>query len=464
MYIYHLPYEERRQLCYILDQNNLWEDLSGYHMKYDLITIETLRKEICRGKSPTNELFTIWGHQNHTVLELFILLNRMNLYQAMTVIKHLVDERYHCLIKDGEENLNRLMENFGINRKPCNRDSKTRPENFNENTEKILNVPQLVLQPIVSKENNESTVDPKLLQPRSPLPPPRVGISRNFTASDISCVAESAGAIPHITYEELQRSTNSWDSHVVLGRGGFGTVYKGTWKCTKVAIKRLEQKADKPEQNSVQIKQSITELHCLNAYRHDNVLPLYGYSIDGPHPCLIYQYMAGGSLEKRLSTREPSELLNWPARLNIAIGTARGLQFLHTSMINGTPLVHGDIKSANILLDPNDQPRIGDFGLAREGPPENSRPKWILIVLGLSYLKSLRPWGAYSEKRQEKFLRDHVVNYEGDVLSLKDKLMVGYDECFKGLIEIGKMCVNKRAKDRPEMVNVLILLEGVPPK
>lgn len=81
--------------------------------------------------------------------------------------------------------------------------------------------------------------------------------------------------------------------------------------------------------------------------------------------------MAGGSLDNRLRTRDPARVLHWPSRLNIAIGAARGLQFLHTNMINGKPLVHGDIKSANILLDPNDSPRIGDFGLAREGEQSN---------------------------------------------------------------------------------------------
>lgn len=60
-------------------------------------------------------------------------------------------------------------------------------------------------------------------------------------------------------------------------------------------------------------------------------------------------------------------MLDWPQRLDISIGTARGLQFLHTHRINGKPLVHRDIKSANILLDSKDEPKIGDFGLAREG-------------------------------------------------------------------------------------------------
>lgn len=140
----------------------------------------------------------------------------------------------------------------------------------------------------------------------------------------------------------------------------------GTWKCTSVAIKRIEQRDDSPEENNIQLKQSITELHYLNAYRHDNVLPLYGYCLSGPQPCLVYQYMPGGCLEQRLRVRDSQKQLNWEKRLYIATGTARGLQFLHT--IGEKPLIHGDIKSANILLDQNDEPKIGDFGLAREGP------------------------------------------------------------------------------------------------
>lgn len=231
MYIYHLPYQERHELCYILDQNNKWEELAGAHMQYDLPTLDSIKKVIFKGGSPTCELLTTWGHQNHTVLELFVLLSRMKMYRAMAAIKHLVEEKYHFLLKD-EENLNQMIRDLKVNKceKKCINvvDSKIKPENFFGNNEKLLNVPKLIVQPVVTKDDNATIVENnsnnKRLQPRSPLPLVR---SRLGTASDISIVAESAGAIPLIPYEELQKSTNNWDEKVVLGKGGFGKVYKG---------------------------------------------------------------------------------------------------------------------------------------------------------------------------------------------------------------------------------------------
>ncbi|XP_056633245.1 serine/threonine-protein kinase pelle-like [Diorhabda sublineata] len=480
MYIYDLPYTDRDKLCQLMDKDNKWQELGGVHMKYDILTLEEIKRISKGGSSPTSELLNIWGHQNHTVLELFVLLHRMKQYQSMILIKNFVDKKYHVLIKDGVGNLDPLTrQKLMQTKKTKNIDYKINLDNYEGFSEKIINSPIVPQLPeIVTNENNESI--------RFPLPKSPVNFGRSkVTASDISIVAESVGGIPSIPYEELQKSTNNWDEKTVLGKGGFGKVYKGTWKCTQVAIKRLDQK-DQKEYETEQIKQSITELHCLNAYRHDNILPLYGYSIGGPHPCLVYQYMAGGSLDNRLRTKDAEKLLNWPQRLNVAIGVARGLQFLHTNMINRKPLVHGDIKSANILLDPCNQPRIGDFGLAREGPQSHytyikvsrihgTRPylpeeflrakkfstKVDTYSFGVLLFEIATALSPHSEHREEKFLRDHVVNYQGDVLELKDKRVKDYDDCFKGILEIGKMCVMRWAKDRPEMVDVLIRLEGV---
>lgn len=114
----------------------------------------------------------------------------------------------------------------------------------------------------------------------------------------------------------------------------------------------------------------MKEIKILNSRTHENILPLYAYSFGGEAPCLVYQLMKNGSLEDRLLLRQKTKPLTWMQRHEIAKGIARGLQYLHT--IGEKPLIHGDIKSANILLDKNFEPRIGDFGLAREGPERDS--------------------------------------------------------------------------------------------
>ncbi|XP_023242027.1 serine/threonine-protein kinase pelle-like, partial [Centruroides sculpturatus] len=125
--------------------------------------------------------------------------------------------------------------------------------------------------------------------------------------------------------------------------------------------------------------------------RIDNILPLYGVSLDGQEPCLVYQYMDNGSLEDRLRCKNGTAPLTWFQRSFIAIGTAKGLNYLHTA--DKVPLIHGDIKSANILLDTNFNPKIGDFGLTREGPLENRTHTKVTTVHGtqpylpLEYLK-----------------------------------------------------------------------------
>ncbi|CAG9772179.1 unnamed protein product [Ceutorhynchus assimilis] len=490
MYIYHLPYEERRKLCFILDQNNKWEELALKHMLYDEMAIANVRKEVVRGNSPSSELLTLWGHQNHTVFELFILLYRMDVHEGLSILRPFVDDKYHRLIKITN------IEN-GIKRVQIH-DSKVPTSNFNRNTDKSIPKPG----PVFSNENNETKINNNL-QAQATEKPLNIQVNANndnvpnfkrqqdSTQMLTACVASSAGLIPQIPYEELELATDNWNSNRILGQGGFGTVFRGTWKCTQVAIKRLKTKENTKKEFAEQIRQSITELHCLNAYRHDNILPIYGYSISSSsgitaHPCLVYQYMPGGSLDSRIRTRDETRVMSWPARLNIAIGTARGLQFLHTTLHGNKPLIHGDIKSANILLDLLDQPKIGDFGLAREGPENNlthilvSRVQGTAPYLPIEFLRSNQfstkidtysfgvvlfelatacpPASATCNKR---LLKDYVVDYPVEnIIQLKDPRAEGGESIFYQLVRIGKECVQHRSK-RPEMVDVLLMLEKV---
>lgn len=265
--------------------------------------------------------------------------------------------------------------------------------------------------------------------------------------------------------------------------GGFGTVYKAVWKFTKVAVKRIETRkiGDTEEGLRIQMEQSMRELYCLNAYKHDNILSLYGYSIGREHPCLVYQFMAGGNLEQRLRTRRLENQITWLQRIYIARGVARGLQFLHT--VGDKPLIHGDIKSANILLDNNNEPKIGDFGLAREGPIsdfshiEVSKVHGTRPYLPEEFLRNRKMstkvdtfsfgvvlfeigTGLSPYHDSYKFLKDYVSDYVGDILGLKDKRCPGNenDAVFLTVMNVGMECISKRAKDRPEMVNVLLKL------
>uniref|UniRef100_A0A183CQ41 non-specific serine/threonine protein kinase n=1 Tax=Globodera pallida TaxID=36090 RepID=A0A183CQ41_GLOPA len=136
-----------------------------------------------------------------------------------------------------------------------------------------------------------------------------------------------------------------------------------------VAIKRIQGKSGGDERHQRErIRQSLQELKTLAKFRHDNVLSLYGYSLDGPEPCLVYQFMSNGTLEDRLLCRNGTKPLSWANKLFICEGVCRGLHFLHT--INQMPIIHGDVKSANILLDKHFEPKLGDFGLSRDGQVE----------------------------------------------------------------------------------------------
>lgn len=105
-------------------------------------------------------------------------------------------------------------------------------------------------------------------------------------------------------YDEILVVTNNFSAENILGRGGYGVVYKGCWKNIEVAVKRIHSRKDgSVEQQKERIRQSLQEVRTLAKFRHDNILGLYAYSMDGNEPCLIYQFMANGSLEDRLLCR-----------------------------------------------------------------------------------------------------------------------------------------------------------------
>ncbi|KAL0860918.1 hypothetical protein ABMA27_009450 [Loxostege sticticalis] len=358
MYIYDLPYEINRDLCRLLDNDDVWKELAG-NMSYNAFEVNEIEQTARRNsKSPTDQLFTFWGQLNHTVTELFVLLYRMKHIPALRSLTPVVDSKYHALLLKLCPNKGREIDTSVIDDKN-NKKQKVHTDESNLIPIPVKLIEQGVPLPTSSRGLNDSTDDDSADLSKSTS-------STDSRENDIRAeIMRNVAAIPMLKYEELRDATDNWSAANLLGQGGFAQVFKGEWKQLTVAVKRLRA-------TDARDRELIREL-CLNQYRHDNIVPLYGYSCGGAEVCLVYQLMAGGSLEARLRCRNPNNQmpLSWPQRHKIAHGVARGLQFLHT--MTNTPLIHGDIKPANILLDQCLIPKIGDFGLARKGPYGDNR-------------------------------------------------------------------------------------------
>ncbi|KAH0731789.1 hypothetical protein KY289_002977 [Solanum tuberosum] len=172
-----------------------------------------------------------------------------------------------------------------------------------------------------------------------------------------------SGAVPQLTgarffsFEELKKWTNNFSETNDIGCGGYGKVYRGTLPNGElVAIKRALQGS---AQGAREFK---SEIELLSRIHHKNVVGLAGFCFDQAEQMLVYEYIPNGTLKDGLSGKTGIRL-DWMRRLNIAIGAARGLQYLHDLV--SPPIIHRDIKSNNILLDGNLNAKVADFGLSR---------------------------------------------------------------------------------------------------
>ncbi|WOL10484.1 putative receptor-like protein kinase [Canna indica] len=215
------------------------------------------------------------------------------------------------------------------------------------------------------------------------------GTSRSEDSTAVKQTSKSAGSVssqPSISelYEEkahnlrvfklkeLQNATNNFSRMLKIGEGGFGSVYKGFVKPPNgkgdniiVAVKKLNTQGLQGH------KQWLAEVQFLGVVEHPNLVKLIGYcAVDaerGPQRMLVYEFMPNKSLEDHLFNRAyPS--LSWNTRLQIALGAAEGLAYLHEKM--EVQVIYRDFKASNVLLDEEYRPKLSDFGLAREGPSE----------------------------------------------------------------------------------------------
>ncbi|KAL0364940.1 UNVERIFIED_CONTAM: putative leucine-rich repeat receptor-like protein kinase [Sesamum angustifolium] len=159
------------------------------------------------------------------------------------------------------------------------------------------------------------------------------------------------------SFEELKRSANNFSETNEIGSGGYGKVYRGIISNGQlVAIKRAQQGS---MQGGLEFK---TEIELLSRVHHKNVVSLVGFCFEHGEQMLVYEYIANGTLKDSLSGRSGIRL-DWMRRLRIALGAARGVQYLHD--LADPPIIHRDIKSNNILLDERLNAKVADFGLSK---------------------------------------------------------------------------------------------------
>lgn len=208
----------------------------------------------------------------------------------------------------------------------------------------------------------------------------RDGDTDNRPFSDLSTSWNIAGAteplsinvatfetpLRKLTFGHLLEATKGFSESEIIGKGGFGEVYKAVLEDGHiVAIKKLIHAVGQGD------REFMAEMETIGKIKHRNLVPLVGYCRVGQERLLVYEYMEGGSLDKRLhgddtdgqASSMPDPSLSWEMRKRIAFGTARGLCFLHHSCI--PHIIHRDLKASNVLLDDALEARVSDFGMAR---------------------------------------------------------------------------------------------------
>ncbi|XP_060668595.1 probable LRR receptor-like serine/threonine-protein kinase At1g07650 isoform X4 [Ziziphus jujuba] len=283
------------------------------------------------------------------------------------------------------------------------------------------------------------------------------------------------------SFRQIKTATNNFDPTNKIGEGGFGTVYKGTLSDgTIIAVKQLSAKSKQGN------REFVNEIGMISGLQHPNLVRLYGCCIERNQLLLVYEYMENNNLARTLF-EEGGLKLDWPTRRNICIGIARGLTFLHEE--STLKVVHRDIKTTNVLLDGELNPKISDFGLAKLDEEENTHistriagtigymaPEYALWGY-LTYKADVYSFGVvaleivagkynmkYRPTENYVGLVDWalVLQQKGDLMEFVDpKLESDFNkEEVVRVIKVALLCTNSSPALRPTMSAVLSMLEG----
>ncbi|XP_062158779.1 protein NSP-INTERACTING KINASE 3 [Alnus glutinosa] len=293
------------------------------------------------------------------------------------------------------------------------------------------------------------------------------------------------GHLKRYTFKELRASTDHFNSKNILGRGGFGIVYKGCLNNgTAVAVKRL--KDFNAAAGEIQFQ---TEVEMISLAVHRNLLRLFGFCTTENERLLVYPYMPNGSVASRLRDHiHGRPALDWTRRKRIALGTARGLVYLHEQC--DPKIIHRDVKAANILLDEDFEAVVGDFGLAKlldhrdshvttavRGTVGHIAPEYLstgqssektdVFGFGILLLELVTGQKALDFGRaanQKGVMLDWVkkLHQDGKLSQMVDKDLKGnFDRVeLEEIVRVALLCTQFNPSHRPKMSEVLKMLEG----
>ncbi|OAY26929.1 LRR receptor-like serine/threonine-protein kinase ERECTA [Manihot esculenta] len=194
-------------------------------------------------------------------------------------------------------------------------------------------------------------------RPHNPMPFPDGSLDKPVTYTTPKLVILHMNMALHV-YEDIMRMTENLSEKYIIGYGASSTVYKCVLKnCKPVAIKRLYSHYPQC------LKEFETELETVGSIKHRNLVSLQGYSLSPSGNLLFYDYMENGSLWDLLHGPTKKKKLDWDTRLQIALGAAQGLSYLHHDC--NPRIIHRDVKSSNILLDKDFEAHLTDFGIAK---------------------------------------------------------------------------------------------------
>ncbi|TMW92706.1 hypothetical protein EJD97_012659, partial [Solanum chilense] len=299
----------------------------------------------------------------------------------------------------------------------------------------------------------------------------------------ISSNEGGVGATKVFTAEELKKATNNYASDRILGRGGNGIVYKGILPDSRIVAIKKSKYVDED-----QIEQFINEVLILTQVNHRNVVRLFGCCLEAEVPLLVYEYISNGTLYEHIHNQNGAPWLSWKNRLRVASETASALAYLHSSA--QMPIIHRDVKSANLLLDDVYTAKVADFGASRLIPLDQTHiatlvqgtlgyldPEYFRLsklteksdvysfgVVLAELLTGIKPISRDKNNEDKNLAECFILSMRKNQLyQILDRRVVkeGSLEQLQKVAELVKNCLRLHGEHRPTMKEVAMKLESL---